>query len=198
MTKSTEPRIPLVVGLWTKNCRFRRFALCSPCRTLIPDEAPEAFCILNIRRHQVSYLLPFKLQPHPLLSLILSASFPILLIPQPFSPFLVHTAHSWVSIRLHHLCHLYTTSFFPATMLWVSKYFTFSSPGIIWKIFFVSLCYGKLSVSGKLETRMEKHTLVNTNSKFLLVCFESGGEKNQNAFFGLISVLYKKGRLFLA
>ncbi|XP_049555071.1 coiled-coil domain-containing protein 30 isoform X1 [Orcinus orca] len=65
-----------------------------------------------------------------------------------------------MSIRLHHLCHLYTTSFFPATMLWVSKYFTFSNPGIIWKIFFVSLCYGKLSVSGKLETRMEKHTLI--------------------------------------
>ncbi|XP_068395764.1 coiled-coil domain-containing protein 30 isoform X4 [Eschrichtius robustus] len=65
-----------------------------------------------------------------------------------------------MSIRLHHLCHLYTTSFFPATMLWVSKYFTFSSPGIIWKIFFVSLFYGKLSVLGKLETRMEKHTLI--------------------------------------
>ena len=95
----------------------------------------------------------------------------------------VHTAHSWMSIRLHHLCHLYTTSFFPATMLWVSKYFTFSSPGIIWKIFFVSLCYGKLSVLGKLETRMEKHTLVNTNSKFLLVCFESGGEKKSKCIF---------------
>ncbi|XP_060062074.1 coiled-coil domain-containing protein 30 isoform X2 [Erinaceus europaeus] len=44
-------------------------------------------------------------------------------------------------------------------MLWVAKCFTFSSPGIIWKVFSASLHCGKLSVSGKLETRMEKCTL---------------------------------------
>ncbi|KAF3819949.1 hypothetical protein GH733_015458 [Mirounga leonina] len=44
-------------------------------------------------------------------------------------------------------------------MLWVAKYSTFSSSGIIWKIFFVSLHYGKLPVLGKL-TSMEKRTLV--------------------------------------
>nr|XP_025712150.1 coiled-coil domain-containing protein 30-like [Callorhinus ursinus] len=43
-------------------------------------------------------------------------------------------------------------------MLWIAKYSTFSSSGIIWKIFFVSLHYGKLPVLGKL-TSMEKRTL---------------------------------------
>nr|KAF6505957.1 hypothetical protein HJG63_007833 [Rousettus aegyptiacus] len=65
-----------------------------------------------------------------------------------------------MSIRLHRLCYLQTTSFcFLATMLWVAKYFTFFSLGTIWKIFSVSLHYDKLSVLGKLETRMEKRTL---------------------------------------
>ncbi|XP_010993142.2 coiled-coil domain-containing protein 30 isoform X1 [Camelus dromedarius] len=45
-------------------------------------------------------------------------------------------------------------------MLWVAKYFIFSSPGLIWKIFSVPLHYGKLSVLGKLETRLEKRALV--------------------------------------
>lgn len=44
-------------------------------------------------------------------------------------------------------------------MLWVAKYFIFSSPGLIWKIFSVPLHYGKLSVLGKLETRLEKRAL---------------------------------------
>lgn len=184
MTKSTELRHPLSVGLWTKNCCFLPFAVCSSCRTWIPDEALEPLCILNIRRHQVSYLVPFKLQPHPLLSLLMSVSFLILIIVQPFSPFLVHTAHSWMFTRLHHLCYLYTPSFFPATMLWVTKHFTFSSPGIIWKIFFVSLYYGNHSVLSKLETKMEKHTLVNTNSKFLQVwCVLKVEEKKIQMYF---------------
>ena len=114
----------------------------------------------------------------------LSASFLILIIVPPFSPFLVHTAHSWMFIRLHHLCYLYTPSFFPATMLWVTKHFTFSSPGIIWKIFFVSLYYCNLSVLSKLETKTEKRTLVNTNSKCLQVwCVLKMEKKNIQMYF---------------
>ncbi|XP_077608142.1 coiled-coil domain-containing protein 30 isoform X2 [Crocuta crocuta] len=78
----------------------------------------------------------------------------------PFPPFLVHAARHRMSVHLHHLCHLQTTSLcFPTTVLWVANYSAFSSSGIIWKIFSVSLHSGKLPVLGKLETSMEKCTL---------------------------------------
>lgn len=76
----------------------------------------------------------------------LSASFLILLLPQPFSPFLIHAAPSCPSVSATSL--IYRPPFptprysaFSVTVLWVAKYFTFSSPRIVWNIF---LCFSAL------------------------------------------------------
>lgn len=69
------------------------FGRCSSCRTLNPDEDLEAFCILSIRGHEVSYLLPFKLQLFPLHSSLQAPVF--------FSSCLFHSHFNLSLLTLH-------------------------------------------------------------------------------------------------
>ena len=135
INKVTEPRLSRAVN------KELPFSALLPCvRPAEPHVIPvEAWRPFEFSASDV--IKSVNLLPSTFITL--SASFLILLLPQPFSPFLIHAAPYSMSIRLHHLSHLQTPAppRFSSTVLWVAKYFTFSSPGNHWNIF---LCFSAL------------------------------------------------------
>lgn len=126
------PETPLFPA---RGLRERTVGPASSRAALHPDEALQAFGNRSIRGHQVSCLLPFSLQLHPLLSPSEHR------FPYPVHPITISTLPCPRCALLNvpvtsPLCHLLAIYFrFPTTGLYMTAHFSFSSPAVTVKIF---------------------------------------------------------------